>query len=93
MLFVPTVLLLVAVAAAWTLPYARHYLRGTCAAVSLLCFVLGAWALRAQQAELPLHIWSLTVTREKQPLWYWFCVTLYFLVGVRFLYGSWSGVP
>jgi hypothetical protein len=73
-----------------TLSYQHQ--RGICAAVALLCFFLGAWAIRARKAELPLHIFSLTVAREKQPFAYWFCVTLYFMVGVGFLYSAWFGV-
>jgi hypothetical protein len=61
-------------------------------AVGILCFFFGAWALPAGKAELPLHIWSLTVSKEKQPLGYWCCITLYFSAGVGFLYSAWIGV-
>jgi hypothetical protein len=55
-------------------------------ALALILFCFGAYALRSRKAEVPLHIWSLTVRRDAQPFWYWFCVILYFAAAVNFLY-------
>jgi hypothetical protein len=61
-------------------------------AVFLLFFVLAASALRRGKAELPLHIWSFTVSRAEKPYHYWFAVTLYVLIALKFLYTAWTGI-
>jgi len=62
------------------------------AALALFWTLLGIWALRSGKAELPLHIWSLTVQKTEQPALYWFAVALLFLLAIASLLGACTGV-
>jgi hypothetical protein len=73
------------------MPFLHQHSRSIEAVLALILFFFGAYALRSRKAELPLHIWSLTVSRDAQPFGYWFCVILYFAAGVNFLYMAWNG--
>ena len=44
--------------------------RSVYAALGLVFLIFGAYALRSKKAELPLHFWSLTVSKEEQPFGY-----------------------
>jgi hypothetical protein len=69
-----------------------QHLRSVYAAVGLGFLIFGAYALRSKKAELPLHFWSLTVSKEEQPFGYWLTVTFLFLLAVTCLYRAWTGV-
>lgn len=66
--------------------------RGVYAAVGLGFLILGAYALRSKKAELPLHFWSLTVSKEEQPFGYWLTVMFLFLLAVTCLFRALNGV-
>jgi hypothetical protein len=66
--------------------------RSVYAAVALVFLLFGAYALRSKKAELPLHFWSLTVSKEEHPFGYWVTVWFIFLLAVTFLYRAWTGV-
>jgi hypothetical protein len=66
--------------------------RSVYAALGLVFLIFGAYALRSKKAELPLHFWSLTVSKEEQPFGYWLTVMFLFLLAVTCLYRAWTGV-
>jgi hypothetical protein len=61
------------------------------AAVGFVFLIFGAYALRLKKAELPLHFWSLSVSKEEQPFGYWLTVMFLFLLAVTCLYRAWTG--
>lgn len=71
--------------------FLHQHSRSIEAAVAVALLFLGVYALRSRKAELPLHIWSLTLSRDAQPFAYWFSVVLYFAAGIKFLYMAWNG--
>jgi hypothetical protein len=71
--------------------FVDQYSRSIDAASALFWVLLGIWALRSGKAELPLHIWSLTVHKNEQPALYWFSVGLLFLLAIASLYWDWTG--
>jgi hypothetical protein len=52
--------------------FLHQHSRSIEALLALIVFFLGAYALRLRKAELPLHIWSLSVSTDAQPFGYWF---------------------
>jgi hypothetical protein len=69
-----------------------QHARSIYTALALFWLALGIWALRSGKAELPLHIWSLTVHKTERPGLYWFSVALLFLLATASLYGAWTRV-
>ena len=66
--------------------------RSVYAALGLVFLIFGAYALRSKKAELPLHFWSLTVSKEEQLFGYWLTVMFLFLLALTCLYRAWTGV-
>jgi hypothetical protein len=71
--------------------FLHQHSRSIEAALALILFFLGVYALRSRKAELPVPPLSLTVSTDTQPFGYWFCIVWYFAVGVKFLYMAWNG--